>query len=73
MSFIITVSQFVSLGPSHERHRHLFSTADHSITSERHLKEVYGQLTKTYPEADGHRVSVMEKQTIGKAVIGYPY
>ncbi len=73
MSYIITVSQRDEIGPRATRHRHLFSTADHSITSERHLKEVYGQLTKAYPEADGYSVSVMEKQTIGKPVIGYNY
>lgn len=73
MSYIITVSQTISDGPRHQRHKHLFSTADHSITSERHLKEVYGQLTKAYPKADGYSVRVMEVQTIGKAVFGYNY
>lgn len=46
--------------------RHLFATAERSITNFDKLKKIYVLFKEKFPEEDGYRLTVTREETIGK-------
>lgn len=53
-----------------ENGKHLFATAERSITDEKQLKIVYDKLTAAFPQPQ-YVITVTKYQMIGNAVKGY--
>ena len=49
--------------------KHLFATADRSITTRAKLKTVYELFLEKFPESEGYKLSVTEWDMIGKPLI----
>lgn len=48
--------------------KHLFATADRSITSPYKAEKVYNLFKEKFPEEEGYTISVTEWNTIGKPI-----
>ena len=48
--------------------KHLFATAERSITNKWKLKEVYNVIKEKFPQEDGYDISVTLYETVGKFV-----
>ena len=48
--------------------KHLFATAERSITNKWKLKEVYDIIKNKFPKEEGYDISVSKYETIGKSV-----
>ena len=49
--------------------RHLFATAERSITSEEQMREMYNLFLKHFPESEGYNLDVTQWNKIGKPII----
>lgn len=48
--------------------RHLFATAERSVTDNHKLQNVYKLFTEKFPEKEGYRVTVEKWEKVGKFV-----
>lgn len=48
--------------------KHLFATAERSITNFHKAKEMYALFTEKFPEAEGYSISVTKWEKVGKFV-----
>lgn len=48
--------------------RHLFATAERSVTDNHKLQNVYKLFTEKFPEEEGYRVTVEKWEKVGKFV-----
>lgn len=48
--------------------KHLFATAERSITNKWKLKEVYDIIKNKFPKEEGYDISVSKYETTGKSV-----
>lgn len=51
---------------------HLFATAERSIRSDSHLKQVYDLFIVKFPKEDGYKLTVTKWHESGSSVEGYP-
>lgn len=49
--------------------KHLFATAERSITSGAKMEDVYNLFLEKFPEADGYKLDVTRWEHIGKPII----